>query len=190
MKKEVLIFISNGYADWEAGYISAELNKPESEYKVRTVSLNNDNVQSMGGFTVIPDYTIDSLPAQFEMLILIGGTGWKDNSAITPVIERCIQNGTPIAAICDASTFLAEHGYLDEIPHTGNSLDYLKEFAPNYKGHANFLEKQTVSSDDIITANGTASLEFTREVLKKLKVMPLEQIDGWYNFFKNGFYQE
>lgn len=105
MKKEVLIFISNGYADWEAGYISAELNKPESEYKIKTVSLNNDNVQSMGGFTVIPDYTIDSLPAQFEMLILIGGTGWKDNSAIAPVIESCIQNRTPIAAICDASTF-------------------------------------------------------------------------------------
>lgn len=190
MKKEVLIFISNGYADWEAGYISAELNKPESEYKVRTVSLNSDNVQSMGGFTVIPDYNIDNIPSQFEMLILIGGIGWKDNSAITPVIERCIQDRTPIAAICDATTFLAEHGYLDHIPHTGNSLDYLKEYAPNYKGHINFIEKQTVSSDDIITANGTAALEFTREILKKLKVMPLEQIDGWYNFFKNGFYQE
>lgn len=105
MKKEVLIFISDGYADWEAGYISAELNKPESEYKVRTVSLNGENVHSMGGFTVVPDYTIDSLPAQFEMLILIGGTGWQDNSAIIPVVEQCIQDRTPLAAICDATTF-------------------------------------------------------------------------------------
>lgn len=190
MKKEVLIFISNGYADWEAGYISAELNKPESEYKVRTVSLNSDNIKSMGGFTVIPDYNIDNIPSQFEMLILIGGTTWKDNSAIIPVVEKCIQDRTPIAAICDATTFLAEHGYLDNIPHTGNSLDYLKEYAPNYKGHTNFIEKQTVSSDDIITANGTAALEFTREILKKLKVMPVEKVDGWYTFFKNGFYQE
>ncbi|WP_313638975.1 type 1 glutamine amidotransferase family protein [Paenibacillus sp.] len=190
MKKEVLIFISNGYADWEAGYISAELNKPESEYTVRTVSLTSDNVQSMGGFTVVPDYTIDSLPAQFEMLILIGGTGWKDNSAITPVIEKCINDKTPISAICDATTFLAEHGYLDNIPHTGNSLDYLKEYAPNYKGHTNFIEKQAVSSDYIITANGTASLEFAREVMKKLDGFQVEKTDGWYNFFKNGFYQE
>ncbi|MNO61384.1 putative protease YdeA [compost metagenome] len=190
MKKEVLIFISNGYADWEAGYISAELNKPESEYKVKTVSLNSDNVQSMGGFTVIPDYHLDNIPSQFEMLILIGGTSWKDNSAIIPMVEKCIQDKTPIAAICDATTFLAEHGYLDNIPHTGNSLDYLKEYAPNYKGHTHFIEKQTVSSDDIITANGTAALEFTREILKKLNVMPLEKVDGWYHFFKNGFYQE
>jgi len=189
MKKEVLIFISNGYADWEAGYICAELNKPESECKVSTVSLNSDNVKSMGGFTVIPDYNIDSIPSQFEMLILIGGTTWKDNSAITPLIEKCIQNRVPIAAICDATTFLAEHSYLDDIPHTGNSLEYLKKYAPNYKGDTNFIEQQTVSSDYIITANGTASLEFAREIMKKLDISPIETIDGWYNFFKNGFYQ-
>lgn len=99
------MFLSNGYADWESGYISAELNKQESEYKVRTVALTSDNVKSMGGFTVVPDYTLDSLPAQYEMLILIGGTGWKDNSAITPVIEKCLQESVPIAAICDATTF-------------------------------------------------------------------------------------
>ncbi|WP_405173271.1 type 1 glutamine amidotransferase family protein [Paenibacillus sp. FSL H8-0260] len=190
MRKEVLMFLSNGYADWESGYISAELNKPESEYKVSTVALTSDNVKSMGGFTVVPDYTIDSLPAQYEMLILIGGTGWKDNSAITPVIEKCLQESVPIAAICDATTFLAEHGYLDNIPHTGNSLDYLKQNAPNYKGEANYIEKQAVSSEYIITANGTASLEFAREVMKKLEGFPIEAVEGWYKFFKDGFYQE
>ncbi|MEC0131414.1 hypothetical protein P4H31_12070 [Paenibacillus odorifer] len=50
----------------------------------------------MGGFTVVPDYTLDSLPVQYEMLILIGGTGWKDNSAITPVIEKCLQESVPL----------------------------------------------------------------------------------------------
>ncbi|WP_256721806.1 hypothetical protein [Paenibacillus odorifer] len=85
---------------------------------------------------------------------------------------------------------MAEHGYLDNIPHTGNSLDYLKQNAPNYKGEANYIEKQAVSSEYIITANGTASLEFAREVMKKLEGFPIEAVEGWYKFFKDGFYQE
>lgn len=32
MKKEVLVFIFDGYADWESAYVSSELNAPESGY--------------------------------------------------------------------------------------------------------------------------------------------------------------
>ncbi|WP_256719052.1 hypothetical protein [Paenibacillus odorifer] len=69
-------------------------------------------------------------------------------------------------------------------------MDYLKQNAPNYKGEANYIEKQAVSSEYIITANGTASLEFAREVMKKLEGFPIEAVEGWYKFFKDGFYQE
>ena len=40
----------------------------------------------------------------------------------------------------------------------------------------------------IITANGTATLEFAREILKALSVASDEQINGWYDFHKLGFY--
>ncbi|MBA9084117.1 hypothetical protein FHR92_000571 [Fontibacillus solani] len=40
MKKEVLIFIFDGYADWEPAYICSELNSTDSEYVIKTLSLD------------------------------------------------------------------------------------------------------------------------------------------------------
>ena len=32
MKKEILVFIFNGYADWEPAYVCAELNSSDTDY--------------------------------------------------------------------------------------------------------------------------------------------------------------
>ncbi len=39
-----------------------------------------------------------------------------------------------------------------------------------------------------MTANGTAALEFAREVLLALEAAPEEKIIDWFNFHKLGFY--
>ncbi len=39
MKKQVLIFIFDSYADWEPAYLSSELNSTETEYVVVVVKL-------------------------------------------------------------------------------------------------------------------------------------------------------
>ncbi len=54
----------------------------------------------------------------------------------------------------------------------------------------NFIEEQAVCDSDIITANGTASLEFTREIMLCLNVKSVEKIDEWYKFNKLGFFQK
>ncbi|WP_152657979.1 hypothetical protein [Oceanobacillus sp. CFH 90083] len=61
-------------------------------------------------------------------------------------------------------------GYLDHIIHTGNSTAHLIEAAPDYKGKEHFIEKQAVSTEGFITANGTAAVEFSREILKYLDI--------------------
>ena len=66
---------------------------------------------------------------------------------------------------------------MDNIRHSGNTLKYMKSQAPHYKGDSNFIEKQAVCDSDFITANGTASLEFTREIMLYLNVKPVEKID-------------
>lgn len=48
---------------------------------------------------------------------------------------------------------------------------------------------QAVRDHNIITANGTAALEFAKEVLLALKDIPEEKITEWYNFHKLGCYQ-
>jgi putative intracellular protease/amidase len=192
MKKEILVFISENYADWEGAYVCSRLNKPETDFSVKTLAINKNPIKSIGGFTVIPDYSIQEIPADFHMLILIGGTSWLKghNDDIKPVIDLCITKEIPVAAICDACTFLADKGYLDHIEHTGNSSEYLEKFAKNYKGTKYFIENQVVSAERFITANGTSAIEFAKEILNYFGVMQKEDLDDWYHLFKVGFYQK
>jgi len=185
-------YIFDGYADWESAYICSELNGSETDYIVKTLSLDKEPKTSMGGFRIIPDYCISDYPENFAMLLLIAGHAWMEqkNNAIEPVVEYAVKNHIPVAAICNAANFMAEKGYLDNIKHSGNTLEFMKSQAPHYKGDMNFIEEQAVCDSDIITANGTASLDFAREIMLCLNVKPVEKIDQWYKFNKLGFYQK
>ena len=96
MKKEILVFIFDGYADWECAYICSELNKLEDKYVVKTIGVDREPKKSMGGFTVIPDYSIDECPSDFEMILLIGGEAWeqKKNNSIKSIFEKIGFSGT------------------------------------------------------------------------------------------------
>ena len=190
MKKEVLMFVFEGFADWESAYVGAKINESE-EYVVKTVSVNKVPKNSMAGFKVIPDYTIENYPKEFAMLLLIGGQAWqeKKNDEVKNLVDYAVTHQIPVGAICGATFFLAECGYLDSRKHTSNTLEFLKHQVSSYKGEGYYREKQAVSDNGIITANGTATLEFSREVLKLLQAMPEDKIEEWYQFHKQGFYK-
>jgi putative intracellular protease/amidase len=187
--KKVLVFVTDGFADWEASYVTAEINKPETGYQVQTIAIDKDPKVSMGGFTVLPDFSLQGAPLEFEMLIIPGGTGWREekNQQAKQLVDYCFEHDIPVAAICDATTFLGIHGYLDQLKHTGNSLPYLKEGAPDYRGEENYIADQSVSDGCLITANGSGAVEFSRDILRKLGVLEGEELDRWYDIFKNGF---
>ena len=110
------------------------------------------------------------------------------NNAVLPLVEYANKKRIPIGAICNAANFMAENGYLDQIRHSGNTLAFMKAQAPHYKGDQNFMEKQAVCNSSIITANGTATLEFAKEILLLLKAKPETKVLDWYNANKSGFY--
>lgn len=194
MTKEVLVFIFDGYADWEPAYVCSEINslKNQSSYVVKTVGLSKEGVRSMGGFYVIPDYDIHTYPEEFSFLMLTGGEAWikHENEQVLPFVEDAINHQIPIGAICNATNFMAEHGYLDHIAHTGNTLAFMKMQAPSYKGDKNFVERQAVCDKNIITANGLGTLEFAKEVLLLLKVKPRKEVLDWYQQNKKGLFPE
>ncbi|EAZ87138.1 type 1 glutamine amidotransferase family protein [Lysinibacillus sp. FSL M8-0216] len=189
--KNVLVFIIDGFADWEASYVTAELNKPGTGFQVQTIAIDKNPKKSMGGLTVLPDYSLLDFPFDLEitMLIIPGGTGWKEekNQQAKKLVEFCFTEDIPVAAICDATTFLGNHGFLEQYKHTGNSLAYLKEAAPNYKGDEKYIDQQSVSDGSLITANGTGALEFSRDILCKLAVLEKKELKEWYDLFKKGF---
>lgn len=193
MKKIVLFVILDKYADWEDAYISSLiLALGNDKYDVKTVSLTKNNVKSLGGFNVVPDYDIQSAPTDFDALVLIGGMSWRYEEAlkVKPLVENALNNEKVLGAICDAAVFLGAIGALNNIRHTSNGLNDLKQWAKDaYTGEDKYVMQQAVRDNNVITANGTATLEFAKEVLIALKAASENKINEWYNFYKLGFYE-
>ena len=193
IKKLVLFAILDKYSDWEVAYLSSLiLYLGQEKYCIKTVSLTKESIKSLGGFTVLPDYDIESVPTDFEGLILVGGMSWriKDANKIKPLIQIALDKKKILGAICDASVFLGTMGILNNVKHTSNDLNDLKQWAGQlYTGEKNYIMEQAVRDENIITANGTAALEFAREVLIALNVTTEKSIEEWYNFHKLGCYK-
>src|ERR1700691_4482990 len=97
-----LLFLFNGFADWEPAHITTALVK-YSNFKIGTFSVNGDAVTSMGNLRIIPEKNLETvLQEKFELLLLPGGDTWENNGnmEILPLITNCMQRGTTIAAIC------------------------------------------------------------------------------------------
>lgn len=72
--KTVLFVVLDQWADWELAYLSSAIRMlGGNEYSNKIVSLTKDKVASIGGLKITPDYDIQSMPTEYDALILIGG---------------------------------------------------------------------------------------------------------------------
>ena len=190
--KTVLLVLLEQYADWEAAYVSTAVHMlGQGKFVVKTVSLSKEPVTSIGGMRAVADYTVGSAPKDYDALLLIGGLCWREERAqqMIPLVEHCVKRGKVLGGICDAAAFLASIGVLDSVKHTGNRLSALQEWkGTKYKGAENYQARQAVFDRNIITANGSAPLEFAREVLTALHVAEEAMIEDWYVLHKLGYY--
>ena len=77
----------------------------------------------MGGIKIIPDISIEKVKTEKNaILILPGGEIWENKKLkqLLPIVNNYYNNKKPIAAICGATIFLAENGFLDSTFHTSN----------------------------------------------------------------------
>lgn len=197
MKNEVLFLLLDQYADHESVFITEGINCEETQmrekpkYIVKTVAPDLRLVRSCGGFHTVPDYSIDTMPTDYAALVLIGGYGWLDESVadrVVPIVRDAINKGHIVGAICNAASFLAKHGFLNEVRHTGNGLEQLRLWGgDSYTNDAGYVDSQAVSDRHIVTANGSGALEFAKELLLLLEVDTPEWIERFYQFNKLGF---
>ena len=83
---------------------------------------------------------------------------------------------------------MAKHGFLNNVKHTGNGLEQLKLWgAANYTNDKGYIHVQAVCDNNIVTANGSATLEFAKELLSLLENDTPERIEMYYQFNKKGF---
>lgn len=192
MKNKVCyLFVFNGYSDWEPALAAASLQQ-FSQYEVRSFSIDGNAVVSAANLQVIPQLSLADLDAGLaDVVILPGGAAWSEgkNREIGPFIHDILRKGKLLAAICDATLFLAGEGLLDDIPHTSNDPGLLKAAVPAYKGEKNYVRKPAVTADRVITANGTAGTAFAHAIVSKLGLLENEQFAFWFGFFHKPEYQ-
>lgn len=193
MNNTVYLYVFDTMADWEIGYLTAELNsgryykKGLAPSKIVTVGNEKTPVTTMGGLTILPDIKLDECSIEStDALILPGGDTWTEtiHQPILKIAQRCLQNGILVAAICGATMGLAQSGLLNSRLHTSNDLEYLKMICPTYRGEEYYKMESAVTDGKLITASGTAPLEFSVHVLKALGVFSSKTLDAWYRLHK------
>lgn len=190
--KHVYIFLFDGYSDWEISYLTPELFK-DKQTVLKTFTITGAPIISMGGLKITPDLSLEQVKSDdVSVLVLPGGTAWEQNKikGIDQLVKDVYAADQTIAAICAATTYLGEKGYLDKVKHTSNDLNYLKAIAPHYQGEENYKSELAISDQHIITANGIAPIEFAAEIFRKIKLHSDADIEKWFQLFKNGIWAE
>ncbi len=190
--KIIYLFLFDTLSDWEIGYVAAGINNPmmqanPGKYQLKTFSINGKPVRTIGGLLITPDLSLNEVAySDVEMLILPGGTSWEEggNQEVALLAKKFHENQIKVAAICGATLGLAKIGLLDSLKHTSNSKDYLLN--SQYQGAEYYVDVLSVSDKGVITASGTASLEFAREIFKELNLYTTEALEAWYKLFKTG----
>ncbi|HAJ78920.1 MAG TPA: hypothetical protein DCO75_04045 [Fibrobacteres bacterium] len=188
MNNQVLVYLHEGYADWEIGFILPELVK--AGYGVKSVSTDGLVVKSMGRISIQPDQRLSSVDPMefFNLVILPGGDSWNDpknHQEILALLPKWHRKGLLIAGICGAVIGLARTGLLNTVKHTSNFLPLTQQLAPNYSGSKLHSNRLAETDQGLITASGIGAMEFSCEILKALKVYDEAHAEEWLNFYKH-----
>lgn len=187
------IYVLDTLADWEIGFITAELNSgrylDKSKEKLTLIKIGNTlkPIKTMGGITITPDKDLSNVEfKEGDLLVLPGANTWMDekNQKVLDITAGAINKKVVVAAICGATMALAQKGLLDNRRHTSNGKEVLKMFCSAYSGVDYYVNVPVVVDDNLITATGLAPLEFSYEVFKKIGVMKEKTLESWYQLHK------
>lgn len=191
----VYVYALDTLADWELGYVTAELSsgrffrKGAPEVSVKTVAISKEPIKTMGGLTIVPDCTIDDVVVDEKSVLLLPGANTWDNPKHGAIIEKAgelLSVGAMVCAICGATVALANAGLLDQRPHTSNGAGYLEMASPTYKGQKFFVDTPSVVDHNLITASSTGALLWAKQIIEQLDVFQHNTLKAWYAYFGTG----
>lgn len=191
----IYVYVLDTLADWEMGYVTAELNsgrffkKDAPHLSLKTVSYSKEPIRTMGGLTILPDCLIeDMVVSETSMLLLPGANTWNDpkHSAILEKANELLSLGGTVCAICGATAALANFGLLNQRLHTSNGPGFLEMVSPGYKGQRFYVDQPSVAANHLITASSTGALLWAKQIIEHLGVFQPNTLDAWYAYFSTG----
>jgi putative intracellular protease/amidase len=191
----VYVYVLDTLADWEIGYVTAELNsgrffkKDEPQVSLKSVSCSKEPIHTMGGLKIVPDCVIeDMIVNKTSVLLLPGANTWNDprHAAILKMAGEFLSAGATVCAICGATAALAGAGMLDARPHTSNGPGFLEMMVPDYKGQSFYVDEPAVADGNLITAACTGGLLWAKKIIQRLGVFAPDTLEAWYEYFSTG----
>jgi len=162
--KHAYVYVLDALADWELGHVTAELNsgqyfkRPGGRVPVRTVGASGEPVVTKGGFTIVPDLTVEDIrPETCAVLLLPGADTWQDprHGPILAKTAELLDSGCLVAAICG-------------------------------RGASFYRDEPVVVDGRLITTGSAGALLLAREVMRRLDVMSGEALEAWYHYYSTG----
>jgi len=172
--KTVHVLLAPHYADWEAALALCELRRLGG-FRIAAVSLDAAPVNSLAGLSLKPDIELGRLNLLHSALLVIPGSEYwlrQERPDLTRLLRQAISAGLPLAASGSAVTLLARAALLDDKRHTGNSLEELWRYAPEYKGESFFCKtERAISAANVVTASGFAPVDFAVAVFGQMGIL-------------------
>lgn len=191
----IYIYVLDTLADWELGYVTAELNsgrffkKGAEAVSLKRVSYSKEPITTMGGVTIVPDCTTSEMVVdEKSVLLLPGADTWSDpkHGAVMEKAKEFLSSGATVGAICGATVALANAGLLDNRKHTSNGPGFLEMFSPSYKGQSFYIDEPSVADKNLITASSTGALMWAKQIIETLGVLKKDTLEAWYEYFSTG----
>lgn len=191
----IYVYILDTLADWELGYVTAELNsgrffkKDAPKIALKTVGHSKEAITTMGGMTIVPDCLIDDIiMSDTTVLLLPGADTWNDpkQEVIIEKAGELLSLGATVGAICGATVALASAGLLNDRPHTSNGPGFLDMFVPNYTGKDFYVDQPAAADNNLITASSTGGLLWAKQLIERLDVFQADTLEAWYDYFSAG----
>ncbi len=191
----VYVYVLDTLADWELGYVAAELNSGRffksgaPRVSLKTLGCSKEPIKTMGGMTITPDCVIGDIATdESSVLLLPGADTWSDpkHGAIIEKAGEFLASGATVCAICGATAALANAGLLDNRPHTSNGPGFLEMMCPSYKGQGFYVDEPSAADDNLITAGCTGALPWAKRIIGRLGVFQTDALEYWYDYFNTG----
>lgn len=184
----ILCYIYDGMADFEITLILHRLNNTGNR-RIVSISEQTDVIQGQSGLRFMPMKKISEITdlSNVEALIIPGGPINNEQNAICEMIQRLVEEGKLVAAICFAPQFLGRAGILENYRFTTSCTR--KKVAElgleDPFNWSNYVEERAVRDRNVITAKGYALVDFALLIVEYLDIyssdeQKYEQIERVY----------
>ena len=170
--KTLLCFLYDTFVEFEVSLVCYNINL-EDDLQVTYIGYDSP-IKSSGGISVKVDKTVEEITStkDIEGIIIPGGFERVLKPELEILIKKLHEEKKLIAAICAGPEFLAKSGILKgrKFTTTVPPSEYVEKKEKDPFPRETYVDTRMIRDENIITAKGTAFVDFALEVWDYLKM--------------------